>query len=398
MEALPLTYSKQFYDDVWDELPHLISKNPKGLGAISKVALVGVSEKNEFANNLIQNLQKMDLPYEIFNLPPANGRSDVAELELKEIGGKSVLSTGELLDRKSEFSHVVSCPRGNRHRRWVKLILQSHKIKFYEIESFLNDFAIHQEDERFDSWRAAITNSFGEYLDLKNILYDEYSKITLGNVLAFHLTGDLSYIRRVYRPYETLYFDTDVPINYNSRDIVFVDCGASFGESLFGFLDLSNQNYKKIILLEPDLFNIRLLKRSLYNLRKCGADVSRIQILQKGVAEKPGFATFKHVGGHRGTFIIGDCQDEPVELVSIDSLGLSGEIIIKADVEGFEEKVIVGAKKTIAKSKPKILMSAYHKPNDIIKICASVLNLNGEYNVALRHHTHLRWDSCLYFF
>lgn len=393
-----MTYATQIYDDVWAELPHLLSKNPKNIGAISKVALVGVSEKNEFANNLIQNLEVMELPYEIFNLPSATGRSDAAELQVKKIGGKSVLRTGELLERRSEFSHVVSCPRGNIHRRWVKLILQSHKIEFYEIESFLIKCAIPQEDERHKSWRTAIKNSIGEYLNLKNILYDEYSKVTLGNVLAFHLTGDLSYIRRVYRPYQTLYFDTDIPINFNSRDIVFVDCGASIGESLFGFLDLSNQNYKKIILLEPDLLNIRLLKRSIYNLRKCGADVSKIQILQKGVAEKAGFAAFNHVGGHGGTFNIGDCKDEPVELISIDSLGLSGEIIIKADVEGFEERLIQGAKETIVKSKPKILISAYHKPSHILDICGYLLSLNKEYRVALRHHTHLRWDTCLYFF
>lgn len=64
-------------------------------------------------------------------------------------------------------------------------------------------------------------------------------------------------------------------------------------------------------------------------------------------------AKFNDVGGHAGTFAIDDCQDEPVELISIDSLGLSGEIIIKADVEGFEERLIRGAKETIVKSKPK---------------------------------------------
>ena len=79
-----MTYATQIYDDVWAELPHLLSKNPKNIGAISKVALVGVSEKNEFANNLIQNLEVMELPYEIFNLPSATGRSDAAELQVKK--------------------------------------------------------------------------------------------------------------------------------------------------------------------------------------------------------------------------------------------------------------------------------------------------------------------------
>ena len=52
-----MTDATQIYDDVWAELPHLLSKKPENIGAISKVTLVGVSEKNEFANNLRNNIK-----------------------------------------------------------------------------------------------------------------------------------------------------------------------------------------------------------------------------------------------------------------------------------------------------------------------------------------------------
>jgi hypothetical protein len=127
-----------------------------------------------------------------------------------------------------------------------------------------------------------------------------------------------------------------------------------------------------------------------------------VTVLTAGVSDVIDRKTFNHVGGHGGTFSKASssslADENLTELITIDSLGLTGDIIIKADVEGFEKKLIDGAATTIQNSKPQLLISAYHNCDDLIVLTKKVLELNPDYRVALRHHTHLRWDTCLYFF
>ena len=69
---------------------------------------------------------------------------------------------------------------------------------------------------------------------------------------------------------------------------------------------------------------------------------------------------------------------------------------IKMYVEGSEMVALEGAKKTISKYKPKLAISVYHKPEDVLEIANYILKMVPEYNFILRHYTDGSNETVLY--
>ena len=59
---------------------------------------------------------------------------------------------------------------------------------------------------------------------------------------------------------------------------------------------------------------------------------------------------------------------------------------IKLDIEGAELDMLHGAKKTITRCKPKMAISAYHKPEDLWTLANYVKSLRSDYEFEFRHH------------
>lgn len=53
------------------------------------------------------------------------------------------------------------------------------------------------------------------------------------------------------------------------------------------------------------------------------------------------------------------------------------------DVEGYEEKVLLGARKTIKKYKPVLSFSAYHKPDDRQRLPRVIKSIRPDYKCVL---------------
>jgi FkbM family methyltransferase len=75
---------------------------------------------------------------------------------------------------------------------------------------------------------------------------------------------------------------------------------------------------------------------------------------------------------------------QEVDVVTVDDF-LQGERtdFIKMDVEGNEEKVLNGAKKTIKQFKPILALSAYHRPTDKEILPVTVLGIDDQYKLKL---------------
>jgi hypothetical protein len=107
------------------------------------------------------------------------------------------------------------------------------------------------------------------------------------------------------------------------------------------------------------------------------------------------------MGGHGG-FVLqvaqpGEGSQDFVPLVRLDDVVDGEPTFIKMDIEGSELGALKGASNLIQRCKPKLAVSAYHRASDLIDLSEYVLSLRPDYNVGLRHHTILRWDTCLYF-
>ena len=59
---------------------------------------------------------------------------------------------------------------------------------------------------------------------------------------------------------------------------------------------------------------------------------------------------------------------------------------IKLDIEGAELDMLHGATKTITRCKPKMAVSAYHKPEDLWTLATYIKSLRADYEFEFRHY------------
>jgi FkbM family methyltransferase len=150
-----------------------------------------------------------------------------------------------------------------------------------------------------------------------------------------------------------------------SGDVV-LDCGANVG--VFTRVAL-NKGAKTVVAIEPAPENIEALKRNFAPEIAAG----RVIVYEKGVWDKDDWLTL-HVDPHNSaadSVIIhreGGVEGARVPLTTIDKLvdelKLERVDFVKMDIEGAEQRAIVGAKTTIGKWHPRLSLSAYHNPTD----------------------------------
>jgi|TARA_X000000950_G_scaffold266771_2_gene342608 FkbM family methyltransferase len=356
----------------------------------AKIALVGARELNEFARFILESLP--DTEIHIFN--PSRTIEYSREFEF----GIRCKSLCDLIKEASSFSHIVLCSRWFRHRRPIEIFLNTQNIKSCSADLFISDF-LDGLDTRFDDWRPTIIREEKKLTDIGLAFSDEYSRSVLKSVLEFRLSGDLHHIRKIWRPYEALYFDDNFKITFGPEK-TFVDCGASIGESLWGFMDASDGKFRGYIGIDPDKHNKNVLMHQFQILESLGIPQSKLRYINAATGSKNGYVNFNHTGHHGGqiyeksdhkTFDI-----DSIESITIDSLELDGVCIFKLDVEGAELASLKGATETIKRLKPTIIVSVYHKPIDLIEIYEFLNSVQPDYKFGLRHNTHIRWDTCLY--
>ena len=66
------------------------------------------------------------------------------------------------------------------------------------------------------------------------------------------------------------------------------------------------------------------------------------------------------------------------------------------DIEGAEMSAINGASGIIQEFKPRLTISAYHKPDDFWEIPIKLKELNPNYKLCFGHHSPLEWESVFY--
>lgn len=154
---------------------------------------------------------------------------------------------------------------------------------------------------------------------------------------------------------------------------VLIDVGSA--EGLFS-LSVVNK-CKKIFLIEPN----KLFENA---LRKTFESNQNIVIINKAVGKTAGEMYFNSASlegkiGH-------DVASSKLDVVTIDSLFADEEKItyLKADLEGFELEMLLGAEKIIKAHRPKLAITSYHTENDPLKIISVVKGFVPEYNFAVK--------------
>lgn len=212
-------------------------------------------------------------------------------------------------------------------------------------------------------------------------LADDTSKKTFENVINYKISGKIDYLLECEVSYDEPY-KSFLKLSQEN----FIDLGAYNGDTVLDFIK-NCPNYKHIIAVEPDLKTFKKLEKNTENIKN-------IEILNACVSSQCGKTFFAMKGGRNSSLANNGAE---IDCITVDSLKTDATFI-KMDVEGEEINAILGAKETILKNKPKMLISAYHRTDDFLTIPKTVLAINPEYKMYLRHFSYLpAWDTNFYF-
>ena len=182
---------------------------------------------------------------------------------------------------------------------------------------------------------------------------------------------------------------------------VYVDGGAYIGDTVEEFIAYaikSQKQYKHIYAFEPDENNI---KRAISNLQQ----YKNISVVPAGLWGKTTTLNFlsKNNGDFIGSYLSENKNENTitVPVVSLDEFFSdkaqdTWPTIIKMDIEGAEKEALLGAAKIIATKKPKLIICAYHKPEDIYELPQTILSIRSDYQLEFWQIGESFWDIILY--
>ncbi|MBO5379805.1 MAG: FkbM family methyltransferase [Clostridia bacterium] len=293
--------------------------------------------------------------------------------------GKRVLSYSEACEKYAgDFDIVVSF--GSKLPEVIdriEALEENHRV-------FLPDVPIF--------WDALFCEEFfdehiNEILSARELFSDEESKEIFDNVLKFKLSGKLKYLKIASKSER----ECDEILEVNSYKS-YLDLGAYNGDTVKKYLSLC-PNINKVYAVEPDTKTFKRLKKY--------ADGAGVEIeLFNAAAYSHDTTLFFNESGNRNSTAVSTASYEhktvEVKAIAPDSITESVDFI-KYDVEGLEAESLIGTKNLIKNCSPDLLVSAYHKSEDIFKLPQLVKELNPNYKLYLRRLPYIpAWDLNLY--
>lgn len=233
--------------------------------------------------------------------------------------------------------------------------------------------------EEIELKQETLYNHIDDFVWLYNHLCDYRSKKTLYSILSNWFRYDFI---TTYQTREYLYDDYfDLDLVKCSKDEVIVDLGAYTGDTIISYIkNYGNDCYKKIYCYEITESTFEELKNNLNNL-------DNIEFRQKGVADKEGNMSLISNSESSSANTLIDDENGNITITTLD-LDIDEPItLIKADIEGFEQKALIGAKNHILNDHPKLLISVYHNNEDLWKIPKMIYDLHSDYKFYLRYNS-----------
>ena len=222
-----------------------------------------------------------------------------------------------------------------------------------------------------------------EFDALARRLADAESVQTLHDVILYRMTGDPAFTQSYSIRENDQYFD--VPLNLSS-DTVFVDGGAYCGETTEIFCQ-NYPEYSRVHLFEPNAVSLEKARVKL-------AGYQNIEYYNSALGDERTQLRFD-ASAANASRISGD-GEESVNVLPIDDLpGAVG--FIKMDLEGYEPKALIGARRTISTHHPALAICVYHYATDFIDVPRIVLDVRDDYCINLRHYTEGWEETVMYF-
>jgi len=216
-------------------------------------------------------------------------------------------------------------------------------------------------------------------------LADDYSRKVYANIINFKISGKIEYLSAVTTAKAEIYKKIIKP----GLNEVYVDLGAYNGDTIREVMEFTRGKYASVYALEPDRKNFKKLAKFIDGMK-------HIYAYNAAAWCKDTQLPFSSKAGRQSS--ISASAETFVEARSVDSI-LAGKpaTIIKMDVEGFEREAIWGASQTISHYAPRLMVSLYHRNEDIFELPLLIKKLNPAYKLYIRHQLYIpAWETNLY--
>ncbi len=293
--------------------------------------------------------------------------------------GKRVYSPNEVADDSKAFVLICSL------QPWV----------YKEVSKQLDKLGV----ENYYADRVVLGLHKDEIMKVYESLYDDKSRKIYTGILNSRVRCD--YPDEEYSSFNPNFVNS-VFKKIDEKDI-FVDCGAFVGDSIERYIWNHCGTFDKIYGFEPDSSNYNAMSIRVDRLKKeWNLTEESIVLLPYGVSNESSIA-FVHknsVQGLSSSLVEKESEGaEKCQIVSIDDYFLNSGLkysFLKADVEGYEYRLLDGAQKSIEEYSPRLAICMYHNATDLYSIPMKIKEMDSDYNIMIRHHSVQFFDTVCY--
>ncbi len=213
---------------------------------------------------------------------------------------------------------------------------------------------------------------------------DDESKRIFKKVIRYKLTGDIKYLFEAESDKDEVYSS----LLRSDTIRTYADLGAYNGDTIRELMRYSPV-LSDIVAFEPDRRSFRKLCEFCDTL----ADTLRVEKINAAAWNEDVTLIFGDEG-NRNSGLFAKGKSVEVYATSLDKiLKDRGVDYIKYDVEGCEREALIGSTETIAKYRPRLLVSVYHRSEDIFAIPLQIKSMKPDYKLFLRRYPYIpAWD------
>ena len=204
-------------------------------------------------------------------------------------------------------------------------------------------------------------------------LADYKSKKILTAILMNWLQMDTDLLE-VLKHRDIKYFDLDrISVDQNT---VFVDVGGGKGETILDFLMDYGTMYHKIYSYEIKEELVDLIKDATRNYEN-------IEVSCIGVGKEQGLWYVKE--GKEYSYLLPTGYEKAIAVNTLDVMIKEPITLLKINVQGMEEEVIMGSVEQIQRNKPQLAIAVHHRYEELFTIPRMIKELRKDYKLSLQY-------------
>lgn len=291
--------------------------------------------------------------------------------------GKPILSPQELVQQS--HSCVLICSPQSQIVKSIKQQLTELQLEGYHIDEVI-----------LKSHKQEVLKCF-DWLD------DAESKETYAHLIECRIKTEYPQERFIS---SEPYFQLKEFYQRNPGEI-FVDCGAYVGDTLERYIWKKDGVFHKIIAFEPDKKNYAAMEKRICRLKEeWNMPPHAFEIYPYGVGDKNTCSKVDSYSDNNGlgSKIIENplAESEECRMITIDDFIKEPFTFLKADIESYEYRMLLGAQNSIAKWRPLLAICIYHNAADLYDIPLFIKSIESGYKMKIRHYSNLLDETVLY--